>query len=192
MVNGGVSQPLGISENTDTLVRQQAYHPHEPLKQTNSMPHVHVHLFFQEAYTFWICSTHLPMWLLNSDNKNSVKVEACQSTCLTVEKQCPFLIKGTEDDMASGNPSFMCKGKTHSKNSSNWCMIQNIAVCASGAQRAKFAKKVHKPPLWVNIINFELNWFNASIWVPCNPSDPKKSWCCIQIYEKQVASLHIF
>ena len=51
------------------------------------------------------------MWLLNSDNKNSVKVEACQSTCLTVEKQCPFLIKGTEDDMASGNPSFMCKGK---------------------------------------------------------------------------------
>ena len=132
MVNGGVSQPLGISENTDTLVRQQAYHPHEPLKQTNSMPHVHVHLFFQEAYTFWICSTHLPMWLLNSDNKNSVKVEACQSTCLTVEKQCPFLIKGTEDDMASGNPSFMCKGKTHSKNSWNWCMIQNIAVCASG------------------------------------------------------------
>ena len=68
---------------------------------------------FQEAYTFWICSTHLPMWLLNSDNKNSVKVEACQSTCLTVEKQCPFLIKGTEDDMASGNPSFMCKGKTN-------------------------------------------------------------------------------
>ena len=45
----------------------------------------------------------------------------------------------------------------------------------SAAQRAKFAKKVHKPPLGVNIINFELNWFNASIWVPCNPSDPKKS-----------------
>ena len=44
-----------------------------------------------------------------------------------------------------------------------------------GAQRAKYAKKVHKPPLGVNVINFELNWFNASIWVPCNPSDPKKS-----------------
>ena len=41
-------------------------------------------------------------------------------------------------------------------------------------QRAEFAKKVHKPPLVVNVINFELNWFNASIWVPCNPSDPKK------------------
>ena len=150
------------------------------------MPHVHVHLFFQEAYTFWICSTHLPMWLLNSDNKNSVKVEACQSACLTVEKQCPFLIKGTEDDMASGNPSFMCKGKTHSKNSWNWCMIQNIAVCASGAQRAKFAKKVHKPPLWVNIINFELNWFNASIWVPCNPSDPKKSWLVFKFITKKL------
>ena len=38
-----------------------------------------------------------------------------QSTCLMVEKQCPFfLIKGNrEDDMASGNPSFMCKGKTN-------------------------------------------------------------------------------
>ena len=45
----------------------------------------------------------------------------------------------------------------------------------AGAQRAKFAKKVHKPPLGFHVINFELNWFNASIWVPCNPSDPKKS-----------------
>ena len=46
-----------------------------------------------------------------------------------------------------------------------------------GAQRAKFAKMVHKPPLGVSIINFELNGFNASIWVPWSPSDPKKSWC---------------
>ena len=61
-----------------------------------------------------------------------------------------------------------------------------------GAQRAKFAKKVHKPPLGVHVINFELNWFNASIWVPCNPSDPKKSWCSIQIHKKQVAFLHLF
>ena len=31
------------------------------------------------------------------------------------------------------------------------------AWCRSGsAQRAKFAKKVHKPPLRVNVINFEL------------------------------------
>ena len=27
----------------------------------------------------------------------------------------------------------------------------------SAAQRAKFAEKVHKPPPWVNVINFELN-----------------------------------
>ena len=33
-------------------------------------------------------------------------------------------------------------------------------------QRAKFAEKVHKPPLCINVINFELNWFDASIWVP--------------------------
>ena len=34
----------------------------------------------------------------------------------------------------------------------------------SGAQRAKFHEKVHKPPLRINVINFELNGFNASIW----------------------------
>ena len=96
---------------------------------------------FQEAYTFWICSTHLPMWLLNSDNKKSVKVEACQSTCLTVEKQCPFLIKGTEDDMASGNPSFMCKGKTPpQKNSWNWCMMIQIIAVALVARAHEFGR----------------------------------------------------
>jgi hypothetical protein len=36
----------------------------------------------------------------------------------------------------------------------------------SGTQRAKIAEKVHKPPLGVNVINFELKWFNAFIWVP--------------------------
>ena len=44
-----------------------------------------------------------------------------------------------------------------------------LAAAASdggGAQRAKFAKKVHKPPPRFNVINFELNWFDASIWVP--------------------------
>ena len=28
---------------------------------------------------------------------------------------------------------------------------------ASAAQRAKLVKKVHKPPLGINVINFELN-----------------------------------
>ena len=42
------------------------------------------------------------------------------------------------------------------------------------AQRAKFSEKVHKPPLWVNVITFELNALDASIWVPWSPSDPKK------------------
>ena len=41
-------------------------------------------------------------------------------------------------------------------------------------QRAKIAEKVHKPPLCVNVINFELNGFNAFIWVPWSPSDTKK------------------
>ena len=45
---------------------------------------------------------------------------------------------------------------------------------SGGAQRTKFLKNVHKPPLRANFINFELNGFNASIWVPWSPSDPKK------------------
>jgi hypothetical protein len=40
-----------------------------------------------------------------------IKVESCQSVCKEVEKRCPFLIKGLEDDKAAGNPSFLCKGK---------------------------------------------------------------------------------
>ena len=43
------------------------------------------------------------------------------------------------------------------------------------AQRAKFAKKVHKPPLWININNFELNGLDASIWISWSSSDSKKS-----------------
>ena len=45
---------------------------------------------------------------------------------------------------------------------------------AAAAQRAKIAEKVHKPPLAVSVINFELNGFNASIWVPWSPSESKK------------------
>ena len=62
------------------------------------------------------------------------------------------------------------------------------APATDAAQRAKFVKKVHKPPLGVNVINFELNWF---MWVPWNPSDPKKSRS-IQIHKKQAAFLHLF
>ena len=63
------------------------------------------------------------------------------------------------------------------------------------AQRAKFAKKVHKPPLRVNVINFELKGFNAPIWVPWSPSDPKKLWCTdrsIQLHKKQAAFLNLY
>ena len=40
-------------------------------------------------------------------------------------------------------------------------------------QRAKFAQKVHKPPLGVNVINFELNGFNVFLWVPWSLSESK-------------------
>ena len=73
--------------------------------------------------------------------------------------------------------------------------LPGLSEPGDGTQRAKFAQKVHKPPLGVNVINFEVNWFNASIWVPWNPLDPKKSWCTdksIQIHKKQVAFLNLF
>ena len=50
-------------------------------------------------------------------------------------------------------------------------LLQNVRYAG---QRAKFTEKVHKPPLGFNVINFELNGFNASIWVPWSPSDRKK------------------
>ena len=43
--------------------------------------------------------------------------------------------------------------------------------CRAGAQRTIFYEKVYKPSLGVNVSNFELNVFNAS--VPWSPSDPK-------------------
>ena len=57
-------------------------------------------------------------------------------------------------------------------------MKLNIYQCNKlphGTQRAKFSKNVHKPPHWVNVINFELDGLDASIWVPWKHSDPKKS-----------------
>ena len=45
---------------------------------------------------------------------------------------------------------------------------------AGGTQSAKIAEKVHKSALAVNVINFESNGFNASIWVPWSHSESKK------------------
>ena len=39
----------------------------------------------------------------------------------------------------------------------------------AAAQRAKFAEKVHKPPLRINVNNFELDGFNASMTVLQTP-----------------------
>ena len=56
-------------------------------------------------------------------------------------------------------------------------ILEMRLFCRDGAQRAKFAKKVHKPPLRVNVINFELSGFNASIFnmVPLESLRPQKS-----------------
>ena len=61
------------------------------------------------------------------------------------------------------------------------CDVTDLTVAGEGggfraiaAQWAKFAKKVHKPPLRVDIINLELNGFNASIWVRFESLRPQK------------------
>ena len=49
-----------------------------------------------------------------------------------------------------------------------------------GAQRAKITEKVHKPPLEVNVINFELNGFNLSYQKDYNASyDQWKETRCL-------------
>ena len=48
-----------------------------------------------------------------------------------------------------------------------------VRLSPTTTQRAKIAEKVHKPPLVVNVINFELNGFNASIWVTWSPLESK-------------------
>ena len=53
--------------------------------------------------------------------------------------------------------------------------LRSQQQAADAAQRAKFAEKVHKPPLWVNVINFELNGLDASIMVPLKSHRPQKS-----------------
>ena len=90
---------------------------------------------FQDAYTFWTCSTQLPLWLLNRDINKFVQVEACRSTCLLVEKKCPFLIKDSEDDMASGNPSFICKGILLNILSEKFSILESMYFVLSASLR---------------------------------------------------------
>ena len=65
-------------------------------------------------------------------------------------------------------------------------------VSCSDAQRARFTKKVHKPPLGVNVIDFELN---GSLGIS---KTPKIHDALIEVFKfircvkKQVAFLHLF
>ena len=52
-----------------------------------------------------------------------------------------------------------------------------------GAQRAKIVEKVHKPLLAVNVINFELNGFNASIGSLGVPQTPKSYNPLIEVFK---------
>ena len=44
-----------------------------------------------------------------------------------------------------------------------------------GTLWARVVQNVKKPPLTVNVIDFEFFGFNVSIWVPWSPLGPKKS-----------------
>ena len=57
----------------------------------------------------------------------------------------------------------------------------------SGALWARIAQNVKKPPLTVNVIDFEFFGFDVSIWDPWNPLGPRvaRQHC----YEKKAASI---
>ena len=104
-------------------------------------------------------------------------------------KQNSFHSQTTDKCCFWSNETFRFLYFTLTKNDTNWHNVKIVKVylfmvetslvpvpARHGTKRAKFAKKVHKPPLRTNVINFILNGFNASIWVPWSPSDPKKLW----------------
>ena len=80
-----------------------------------------------------------------------------------------------------------------SATSLNFC---DKRIVEGDAQWAEIVEKVHKPPLEINVINFELNGFNPSILVPWSPSDTKKFDRSIQIHmiggKRKDAFLHLF
>jgi len=80
------------------------------LKKNESLT-ASINVLFQESYNFWTCSYYLPLYLRHPFSAIPVTVKPCQSVCKEVEKTCPFLIKGPDDDKAAGNPSFICKGE---------------------------------------------------------------------------------
>ena len=55
-----------------------------------------------------------------------------------------------------------------------------------GAQRAKIVEKVHKPPLAVNVINFELNGLMLPYGSPGVPQSPKRYNSMIPIHKISV------
>ena len=52
-----------------------------------------------------------------------------------------------------------------------------------GAQRAKIAEKVHKPPLVVTVINFELNELMLPYGSPGVPQSPKRYNSMIEVFK---------
>ena len=63
------------------------------------------------------------------------------------------------------------------------CPLYHQISQRTDSQRAKFIEKVHKPPLWVNVVDFELNGFNASLGVSLTP---KSHDALITIYSSLV------
>ena len=67
----------------------------------------------------------------------------------------------------------MAKETTESHHISSY--IYNIVTkWVNGALCARIAQNVKKPPLTVNVMDFDFSF--VSIWVPWSPLGPKKSW----------------
>ena len=86
---------------------------------------------------------------------------------------CSFFEKKSKNTSANLGKTKKKKQKLIYTKMSFVSSFRHTFVPWRGAQRAKISEKVHKPPLGVNVINFELNGFNAFIWIPWSPSDTK-------------------
>ena len=114
------------------------------------------------SWTFFLASFHFKIWII----------------------QCLFDLLECKSRVKNWPPSSLRRIDASAKTCQDFrtlaftgllALVPRLAAAAPWARAANFVKK---PPLIVNVTYLEVNCFNASMWVPWSPSDPKK-WQCI-------------
>ena len=81
------------------------------------------------------------------------------------QKQYHFLMKLNKTCHSQApKAGYILSSSLHARHTLHCKEVPSIAWPGrDGAQRAKFVEKIHKPPLWINVINLEQNGLDASI-----------------------------